>query len=210
MGRTLPVVNVPSPCPVSWARMHGDDSRRVCAQCGHPVHNLSAMAGDAVARLLDERRDDEKLCVAFYQDHGGGVVPGEGHQRRRWRLENMSAAALFAFLGIWQPARPAPMATIRGTIRDSQEHRVGGGRVTAWRPGAEEKFEARTAKDGTYRLALPAGEYVIDYGDSGLERCQAHPVTVKAGSTTKIDVTLRAMVIGEVVYAKPCHSYRGR
>ena len=31
---------IPTPCPMDWDRMPGDDRRRYCAACGKHVYNL--------------------------------------------------------------------------------------------------------------------------------------------------------------------------
>jgi hypothetical protein len=165
--------------------------------------------GDAEAEAMLSSSDGERLCVTFSRKANGDIRTEDDHDRRRvstW--PTMSMAALFAFLGLWQPsAAQERQAILRGTVRDPQNHRVETGTVYAWIPGSDAKFTTQTAKNGTYKLALPAGRYVIDYGN-GLDYCQVPEVTVKAGRTTSIDVRLHQHVLGEVVYTRSCHNYR--
>ena len=208
--RRLPLIDVPNPCPMSWSAMTGTHIVRTCQECGRPIHNLSAM-GAAEAEALLKSSESERLCVTFSRNANGDISTEDEQRRRRvstW--PTMSIAALFAFLGLWQPSSAQErQATLRGTVRDPENHRVEMGDVRAFSQESDATFETQTAKNGTYKLALPPGRYLIGFSN-GLEHCPVYSVTVRAGHTTRINVRLRAWVLGEVVYKGDCHNYRGR
>ena len=70
--KLLDVIQVASPCHVSWDEMRGDDSRRFCAQCKLNVYNLSAMTGDEAETFLKSRAGN--VCIRFYRRSDGTVL----------------------------------------------------------------------------------------------------------------------------------------
>jgi hypothetical protein len=40
---------IPTPCPMDWDRMPGDDRKRFCGACGKHVFNVSRMTPDETA-----------------------------------------------------------------------------------------------------------------------------------------------------------------
>ncbi len=54
---------IPTPCPMDWDRMPGDDRRRYCSACGKHVYNLSAMRPEERDSLTAKALSgDDELC----------------------------------------------------------------------------------------------------------------------------------------------------
>jgi hypothetical protein len=98
-------LKIASPCPASWADMHGDARVRFCEQCKLRVYNISEMTHEDAERLLLER--EGRLCVRYYQRADGTVLTRDcpvGMERLRKataRLLRRSGAVLaMAFGGL--------------------------------------------------------------------------------------------------------------
>jgi hypothetical protein len=93
---------IASPCPASWAAMHGNDQVRHCNQCNLKVYNLSQMtATDAEALLVKE---EGKVCVRFYRRADGMISTRDcpkGLAARTWSLARYVAAAAFMLSVGW-------------------------------------------------------------------------------------------------------------
>ena len=56
-------LTIPTPCPMDWDRMPGDDRRRYCDACGKHVYNLSAMRPEERDSLAAKALSgDDELC----------------------------------------------------------------------------------------------------------------------------------------------------
>lgn len=106
MRTHLAVLNqlqIPTPCPVPWDSMHGDDRVRYCDECQLNVYNLSAMTAQQAVDLVADR--EGRLCVSFYRRSDGMTVTadcrlGIGERvRRKWRRAVAVAASFVGFLG---------------------------------------------------------------------------------------------------------------
>jgi hypothetical protein len=54
---------IPTPCPMEWDRMPGDERRRYCDACGKHVYNLSAMRPEERASLTAKALSgDDEVC----------------------------------------------------------------------------------------------------------------------------------------------------
>jgi hypothetical protein len=69
---SLDLIQIATPCQVSWDDMAGDDRVRFCSHCRLNVYNLSEMPRAAAERLVQER--EGRLCVRFYRRHDGTVL----------------------------------------------------------------------------------------------------------------------------------------
>ncbi len=114
---------IPTPCPMDWDQMPGDERRRYCAACGKHVYNLNAMRPDERASLtskalsgedevcgrLDHRFEGKLFASEFQPAAQGGV--GARQYTIRWLM--MVIAACATVLGVakaWlvSPDRPEP------------------------------------------------------------------------------------------------------
>jgi hypothetical protein len=95
-------LKIPTPCPMDWDLMRGDDRVRFCRRCGKDVYNLTAMSPDEVVSLLDGVRErGEKRCVRLYQRPDGTLTASPCQPA-------LQAA------GVWQFTIRAIMAVIAG------------------------------------------------------------------------------------------------
>jgi len=65
-------VRVASPCHAPWHEMQGNDRVRFCGECKLNVYNLSDMARDDAARLVESH--EGRLCVRFFQRLDGTII----------------------------------------------------------------------------------------------------------------------------------------
>ncbi len=71
----LATFKIPTPCPMDWDLMRGDDRVRFCGRCGKDVYNLTTMSLDEVASLLSGVRErGERRCVRLYQRPDGTLT----------------------------------------------------------------------------------------------------------------------------------------
>jgi hypothetical protein len=128
----LATFKIPTPCPMDWDLMRGDDRVRFCQRCGKDVYNLTAMNPDVVASLLTGVRErGERRCVRLYQRPDGTLTAapcqpalhdGGGPWRFTIRAIMTVIAACATLLGLarWgsaehkQPKAPPPAGTIIG------------------------------------------------------------------------------------------------
>ena len=98
---SLDVINVASPCSVSWESMDGDGQVRYCSQCELNVYNLSSLSREDAEQLVQER--EGRLCVRFYRRADGTVLIRDcpvGLRSIRRRLARVvgGIAAMIGFL----------------------------------------------------------------------------------------------------------------
>jgi hypothetical protein len=90
-------ITIPTPCPMDWNLMRGNDRVRLCDSCSNHVYNLSAMTADEVVDLV-HRFDGESFCGRFYKRPDGSLVTAECPQhtpsRPRQRLQFHLAAIM--------------------------------------------------------------------------------------------------------------------
>jgi hypothetical protein len=123
---------------------------------------------------------------------------GSGGQRGAGRL----AAALAAALGM--VAAPVlaqvPTGTILGHVQDTSGARVPGVSVTATNLGTQYSRTTTTDGEGQYALRLlPLGTYKLDVALAGFKTFSQTGILVEVGRNARIDATLEAGGIEEVV-----------
>src|SRR4051812_20389029 len=124
MSNRLNQIQIPSPCPVAWESMTGDDKVRHCSQCRCNVYDLSALPAAAGERLLDRAADG--LCVQIVRRPDGSLVTADAplaQSRRtfgRWLL--LSVASVFGLAGC---EKEAPDRT-GGRVAQPGDVRLGG------------------------------------------------------------------------------------
>jgi hypothetical protein len=68
----LDQLSIPTPCSENWARMTGDERKRLCTACGKHVYNVSSMTSDEAVALLYTHDGD--VCVRFFRRLDGTIV----------------------------------------------------------------------------------------------------------------------------------------
>jgi hypothetical protein len=111
---------IPTPCPMEWDLMRGDDRVRFCRRCSKDVYNLTAMSPDEVASLLSGVRErGERRCVRLYQRPDGTLTaspcsPGLQNAAGPWQFTIRAIMAVIAgcatLLGLarWLSPEPQP------------------------------------------------------------------------------------------------------
>ncbi len=113
----LDVIDVASPCSMSWDSMTGDDRSRHCSQCKLNVYNLSEMTRSEAEVLVQER--EGSTCVRFHRRADGTVLTRDcpvGIRALRWKLLRVGstlAALLFMLL-------LAPVAVATGWTKQAR------------------------------------------------------------------------------------------
>lgn len=129
----LSTFKIPTPCPMDWDLMRGDDRVRFCQRCKKDVYNLTAMDLDDVTSLLaDIRERGQKRCVRVYQRFDGTLTtsacPPTVAAVRPWQVTIRAImvfiAACATLLGLtrWMsaatahrpPRTPPPAGTVIG------------------------------------------------------------------------------------------------
>jgi predicted Fe-S protein YdhL (DUF1289 family) len=93
---------IPTPCPMDWDHMRGNDRVRFCERCREHVYNLTVMSPDETASLLSLVRDrNERKCVRLYQRPDGtltasGCQPGLQAAARPWQFTIRAFMAVIA------------------------------------------------------------------------------------------------------------------
>ncbi len=102
-------IRVPQPCEKDWDAMDGDTQRRLCADCGCHVHDLSAMTRIQAQALLDETQGH--ICVR-YESRPDGTVrtldAAPAAERSSFGLRRLAAAfwaLVLPWTGLSLPAR---------------------------------------------------------------------------------------------------------
>jgi len=94
------MIQVASPCQVSWDSMKGDQTTRFCGQCNNHVYNLSAMSRSQAEQLVEEA--EGRLCVRFYRRHDGTMMTRDCLASvwtfRRWLAVMIGSAAAFLLM----------------------------------------------------------------------------------------------------------------
>jgi hypothetical protein len=124
----LNLVTIPTPCPMDWDLMRGDDRVRFCAGCNKHVYNLSAMTSAEMVALIRTHGGD--FCGQIYQRLDGTIVtagcrrPEARQGGLQYHLRSLMAiiAAIAAALGLTRllaegqpapPPKPVPPPPIR-------------------------------------------------------------------------------------------------
>jgi hypothetical protein len=94
----LDIIDVASPCPVSWESMAGTDRVRFCSQCRLHVYNLSELDRAAAETLVQTH--EGRLCARFYRRADGRVLTRDCADIRSDRVLTRRLAAVFGlFIG---------------------------------------------------------------------------------------------------------------
>src|SRR4051812_668610 len=84
-------------CPSPWEKMQAHGSGKHCAECGHTVHDFSALTKEERAVLL-ERAQTEKICASYYLRLSDELVTPDSSlsDRERRSVKQVGIAALSA------------------------------------------------------------------------------------------------------------------
>ena len=114
-----------------------------------------------------------------------------------WHPGRLAVAALLLSLLVVAPAAAQPAGSIDGAVVDANGNPLPGVVVTVTGPGARQ--EHITGADGAYTAAgLAAGDYLVTAVLPGFETVEA-PVTVQAGATASVPITLQIARLLETV-----------
>lgn len=69
---SLNVIEIASPCHVSWDEMSGDDRARYCGQCKQNVYDISQMSRQEAEAFVNGREGG--ACMRFYRRHDGTIL----------------------------------------------------------------------------------------------------------------------------------------
>ena len=98
---SLDLIEIASPCHVSWDEMTGDERSRFCRHCKLSVYNLSEMTRDEAEALIASR--EGRACVRLYRRADGTVLTrdcpvGVRYLRQRFTRAVAALASLFVAL----------------------------------------------------------------------------------------------------------------
>ena len=79
-------------CPKLWESFAGSDTKRFCEACGHNVHNLSRLS-ESGRKALIEKSKQERVCVAYYQNLAGDLLPNPPEDKKKRSTIRLAAVA---------------------------------------------------------------------------------------------------------------------
>jgi len=104
----LDLIQIASPCQVSWDEMSGDERQRHCSHCNLNVYNLSEMSREEAEAFLAER--EGRVCVRLYRRTDGTVLTRDcpvGLAAVRAKLVRVALATAGLFLAFSTTAMAA-------------------------------------------------------------------------------------------------------
>jgi hypothetical protein len=92
-------ISIPSPCPMDWNGMSGDDGVRYCDSCGKHVHDLAAMIPVEVRTLFETQGGD--VCGRLTRMSEGAWLTAESPvgilpSRKPWQFNIRSLMGVIA------------------------------------------------------------------------------------------------------------------
>lgn len=93
----LDLIQIATPCAVSWDAMGGDDRTRHCGQCERQVYNIGGMSRAAAEDLI--HTSEGRLCVRLYRRRDGTVMTSDCPVGI-WAWRRKLAAACLLMLGL--------------------------------------------------------------------------------------------------------------
>jgi hypothetical protein len=216
-------LTVPSPCPVDWNSMTGNDQVRFCEHCSLDVHNLSLMTRSEAERLV--ARSNGRLCVQYIRDPNGQLVTlpvGQKLHRISRRVSQIAAGAFTAALSVtsaiaqestgvqtggWdRPAATQPMArwalgaSVVGTVTDQNGAVIPGATISVSNEDLNLALYASTNLGGQFRIdGLRAGSYKLRIEAPGFAADESNGVYLSENGETRMDRSLRVAAIEEIV-----------
>lgn len=103
---SLDLIQVASPCHVSWDEMAGDERVRHCGQCKLSVYNLGEMSRQEAEDFINRR--EGRMCVRFYRRQDGTVLTKDCPVGVR-ALKQRMIRAVAALAGIFVAMFGAPL-----------------------------------------------------------------------------------------------------
>lgn len=95
----LDLIQIASPCHVSWDEMSGDERQRHCSHCNLNVYNLSEMSREEAEAFIAEC--EGRVCVRLYRRADGTVLTRDcpvGLAAVRAKLVRVAVATAGLFL----------------------------------------------------------------------------------------------------------------
>src|SRR5262245_62399901 len=117
----LDLIQIASPCHVSWDHMTGDDRRRFCRHCQLHVYNISEMDRAEADEFIASR--EGRACVRLFQRSDGTVLTLDCPVGVRY-LRQRFARAVAAIAGIC-------VALLSGTLFGGALSRLAQGAIKA-------------------------------------------------------------------------------
>lgn len=99
----LPILQIPTPCPMRWDELEGRSQKRFCDQCTKHVYNFYEMpAADVDSVLKTSQSSTQRVCAQIRRNPDGKVLTAEDNpscHRKGWRHQFvMLATSLIALL----------------------------------------------------------------------------------------------------------------
>jgi hypothetical protein len=98
-NEVLNKITIPTPCPMDWNGMSGNDRMRFCDSCGKHVYNFAAMTSSEASALI--RGQEGEVCGRLSRQSGGTVITADSPLEaltapRRWQLHIRTIMAVIA------------------------------------------------------------------------------------------------------------------
>ena len=105
---SLDQIRTAAPCPMRWADMQGDDTKRFCHHCALHVYNIATMTRAEAESLISHA--EGRVCALLFRRADGTVITKdcpvgitESRARRMRRIRGMLSVAALAIglAGTW-------------------------------------------------------------------------------------------------------------
>ena len=92
-------ITIPTPCPMDWNGMSGNDRMRFCDSCGKHVYNFAAMTSGEARALI--RGQEGEICGRLSRHSDGTVITADSPVEaltapRRWQFHIRTIMAVIA------------------------------------------------------------------------------------------------------------------
>jgi hypothetical protein len=104
-AESLDLIQIASPCHVSWDEMQGDNRVRFCGQCKLHVYDLSQMNRSDAQQFIRQR--EGRTCVRFFRRRDSTILTRDcprGLRVVRQRLVRAAAALAALFVALFTTA----------------------------------------------------------------------------------------------------------
>jgi hypothetical protein len=211
---SLDRIQVATPCPVSWADMHGDERVRFCDHCKLNVYNISQMTRGEAKTLISSA--ERRFCARLYRRSDGTILTKDcpvGLRALHLRLSKRVAAVFAAIVSISSTAfgqhsaakkqSCTPQVKIAKSVSDQSESSIAivvldpNGAVI---PGAVVELikdgnlvrSGGSGDNGQVRFdSVAAGNYALKVKMQGFKNLEVNKIVVAKQQNLRIDAILQ-------------------
>lgn len=98
-SNSLPVLQIPTPCPMQWDQLNGGDQKRFCDQCNKHVYNFSEMPAEEIDLVLkSSAQSSQSVCAQIRRLPNGQILTADDKPQLKQSTWGNRLATLVASL----------------------------------------------------------------------------------------------------------------